>query len=85
LILLHASAVRFDEANTKLTSTDELSPGDLPCISSFTPGTPLATHLLQHGQYNSSFWILSVNSKEFNTALKTNSKIIRINLMRVAL
>jgi hypothetical protein len=120
----HASAVRFDELNTKLYSTDTLAPGalilsgmtppsltsdtcvdiinhphlenapftlslqlprkgiglgcficndvyyDLPYISSFTSGTPLATQLLQHGQHNSSFWILSINSREFITAAK---------------
>ena len=31
-------------------------------------GTPLATSLLQHGRYNSSFWILSINSQDFITA-----------------
>ncbi len=120
----HASAVRFDEMNTKLHSSDTLSPGalilsgqpspdlsldtcvdivdhphletvpftvslqlprqgiglgcfistdiyhNLPYISSFTPGTPLASQLLQHGQHNSSFWILSLHSKEFSTAPK---------------
>jgi len=118
----HASAVRFDEYNTRLHPTDTLSPGallllgsepslppptecvditnhphlgttpftislqlpphgtgigcfistdtyhNLPYISSFTSGTPLSQHLLQHGQYNSSFWILSINSTEFMTA-----------------
>jgi len=43
---------------------------NLPYISSFTSGTPLATQLLQHSQYNSSFWILSINSREFITAAK---------------
>jgi len=119
----HASAVCFDELNTKLYSTDTLSPGalillgmtptltsdtcvdiinhphlenapftislqlpcqgvglgcficndtyyNLPYISSFTSGTSLATQLLQHGQYNYSFWILSINSREFITAAK---------------
>jgi hypothetical protein len=120
----HASAVCFYELNTKLYSTDTLSPGalllsgmtplsltsdtcvdiinhphlenvpftislqlprqgvrlgcficndtyyNLPYISSFTSGTPLATRLLQHGQYNSSFWILSINLREFFTAAK---------------
>jgi hypothetical protein len=41
---------------------------NLPYISKFHPGTPLATSLLLHGRYNSSFWILSLNSKEFITA-----------------
>jgi hypothetical protein len=118
----HASAVRFDELNTRLTTSDTLSPGalilsgdstpvldqtncvdmsdhphlettpfsvslqlppkgtglgcllctdvyhNLPCIASFTPGSPLGNQLLQHGQHNSSFWILSLNSKEFMSA-----------------
>jgi hypothetical protein len=118
----HASAVRFDEYNTKLTESDELSPGalilsginpslpdisscvdisdhphlgtppfmislalppqgsglgcllctdtyhNLPYIASFASGTPLSQHLLLHGQHNSSFWILSLDSKEFITA-----------------
>jgi len=41
---------------------------NLPYISSFSPGTPLSQQLLQHGQHNSSFWILSINSQEFMTA-----------------
>jgi len=41
---------------------------NLPCISSFVSGTHLSPQLLQHGQSNSSFWILSVNSQEFITA-----------------
>jgi hypothetical protein len=41
---------------------------NLPYVSSFTPGTPLSQHFIQHGQHNSSFWILSINSKEFMTA-----------------
>jgi len=118
----HASAVRFDEHNTRLHPTDTLSPGalilagtdphleepiscvdisdhpqlgtapftislqlpsqglglgcfistdmyhNLPYISSFSPGTPLCQQLLQHGQHNSSFWILSINNQEFMTA-----------------
>ena len=118
----HASAVRFDENNTRLYPTDTLSPGalilsgtdpcleepisyvdladhphlgtkpftvslqlpaqdtglgcffstdtyhNLPYISKFNPGTPLSQQLLQHGQYNSSFWVLSINSQEFMTA-----------------
>jgi hypothetical protein len=118
----HASAVRFDEFNTRLHPTDNLSPGalilmeseptlptsnecvdladhphletspftislqlppqgtsigcfistdtyhNLPYISSFTSGTPLSQQLLLHGQYNSSFWILSINSAEFMSA-----------------
>jgi len=118
----HASAVRFDEHNTRLHPTDTLSPGalilagddphieepiscvdisahphlgttpftvslllpcqgtglgcfistdlyhNLPYISSFSSGTPLSQQLLQHGQHNSSFWILSINSQEFMTA-----------------
>jgi hypothetical protein len=121
-VVKHANAVRFDELNTRLTSSDQLSPGalilsgsdpsipeltsiidltdhphlgttpfmislqlpplgtglgcyistdtyhNLPYISSFTSGTPLSQQLLQHGQYNSSFWVLSINSKEFLTA-----------------
>jgi len=43
---------------------------NLPYVSSFTSGTTFASQLLQHGQYNSSFWVLSVNSKEFMTAPK---------------
>jgi hypothetical protein len=119
----HASAVRFDECNSRLYPTDNLSPGalllagsepslpdsttaciditdqphlgttpfhlslhlpttgtglgcfistdtyhNLPYISSFTSGTSLSQQLLQHGQHNSSFWILSIDSKEFMTA-----------------
>jgi len=41
---------------------------NLPYISSFIPGTHLSQQLLQHGQHNSSFWILSINSQEFITA-----------------
>jgi hypothetical protein len=41
---------------------------NLPYISRFIAGTPLASSLLLHGRYNSSFWILSVNSQEFLTA-----------------
>jgi hypothetical protein len=117
----HASAVRFDEYNTPMTSDDKLSPGalllsgqenptlaescvdisntpslgtspftiqltippqgsflgcevktdNLPYVQKFTPGTPLGTALLEHGHYNSSFWILSINSKEFITAKAT--------------
>jgi hypothetical protein len=37
-------------------------------ISSFISGTSLSQQLLQHGQYNSSFWILSINAQEFITA-----------------
>ena len=44
---------------------------NLPYIQKFTPGTPLGTALLEHGRYNSSFWILSINSKEFITAKAT--------------
>jgi hypothetical protein len=118
----HASAVRFDEYNTRLTEQDTLAPGalilsgttpilpeetvtvdicdhphlgtspftlslklpivgqglgcyisndqyhNLPYISSFIPGTHLSQQLLQHGQHNSSFWILSINSQEFISA-----------------
>jgi hypothetical protein len=41
---------------------------NLPYISSYTPGTPLGQHLSHHGQHNSTFWILSINSKELMTA-----------------
>jgi hypothetical protein len=41
---------------------------NLPYICRFQPGTPLAATLLLHGRYNSSFWILSINSKEFSSA-----------------
>jgi len=117
----HASAIRFDEYNTPLTSADTLSPGalilsgtepsidsstcidiidhphlgshpfsiqlqlppkgsllgctvctdtyhNLPYIHQFNSGLPLGTALLKHGQHNSSFWILSINSHEFITA-----------------
>jgi hypothetical protein len=118
----HASAVRFDEQNTRLHSMNTLSPGalilagtepnlpestsciditdysflgtppftialqlppqgtglgcfistdtyhNLSYISSFTSGTPLSQSLFIHGQHNSSFLILSINSQEFITA-----------------
>lgn len=38
---------------------------NLPYISTFLPGTPLAQILLHHGSRHSSFWVLSINSKEF--------------------
>ena len=40
----------------------------LPYICDFTPGTELASSLLQHGRPSSSFWILSVNNQEFISA-----------------
>jgi hypothetical protein len=43
---------------------------NLPYIASFTAGSPLGTQLLQQGQHNSLFWILSLNSKEFMSAPK---------------
>jgi hypothetical protein len=42
---------------------------NLPYISSFASATPLSQHLLLHGQHNSSFWMLSLDSKEFITAV----------------
>jgi hypothetical protein len=38
---------------------------NLSYIERFTPGTPLAQSLLSHGSYNSTFWVLSINSQEF--------------------
>ncbi len=44
---------------------------NLPYISRFISGSPLGASLLQHGQHNSSFWIISINSQEFITAPAT--------------
>jgi len=57
---------------------------NLPYISSFTSGTPLATQLLQHGQYNPFFWVLSLNSKEFLTIPKVDSYLQPMQLPNTA-
>jgi len=41
---------------------------NLPYISSITKGSHLAQHFPAHGQHNSSYWILSLNNKEFSHA-----------------
>jgi hypothetical protein len=119
----HACAIRFDEHNIPLTSTDTPSPGtlllqvdppttipspeitidimdhpylesaifslsitlpplglllgcdlgtcpyhNLPYISHFTKGSHLAELFSPYGGYNSTFWILSLHSKEFSQA-----------------
>jgi hypothetical protein len=119
----HACAIRFDEHNITLTSTDTPSPGtlllqvdppttipspeitidiadhlylespifslsitlpplglllgcdlgtypyhNLPYISHFTKGSHLAQLFSPYGVYNSTFWILSLHSKEFSQA-----------------
>lgn len=41
---------------------------NLPYIGKLLAGTQLASPFLLHGHYNSSYWFLSINSKEFITA-----------------
>jgi hypothetical protein len=39
----------------------------LPYFAAFIKGSSLATSLHKHGPPNSTFWILSIQDKEFNT------------------
>jgi hypothetical protein len=41
---------------------------NLPYIETFQRNTQLHKLLLQHGTYNSTYWLLSINNKEFSTA-----------------
>jgi hypothetical protein len=44
---------------------------NLPYISTTAKGSSLATGLSKFGPYNTTFWILSINDKEFSTAATT--------------
>ncbi len=48
---------------------------NLPYFAAYAKGSSLATSLHKHGPPNSTFWILSVQDKEFNTAEATASYI----------
>jgi hypothetical protein len=53
---------------------------NLPFISHYTKGTLLATSLSKHGHTSSTFWVLSVNDQEFNTAESTAHYITSLQL-----
>ncbi len=54
---------------------------DLPYICQLTKGSPMATHLAHQGPHNTTFWLLSINHKEFSTAESLQSNPLPVLLL----